>query len=101
MEIKTCEEYVVSRVMDLEEELDRANRGLNQYKDAYERLNERFSQTVDTIKGMLEFDSYTDMDGETATIVKLNVWSTHDSPQFIKLCSLLGLEEDYFEKDNA
>ena len=93
MEIRTCEEYVVTELMRKEDELNKCIEELRVYKDQVEALNSQISNILRMIKPNVD----TATDGITKYISFDTIWESYDKQDYAELYALLkarGIEVD-------
>lgn len=91
MEIKTCEQYVVSKVMELEDELERAKGYIQDQEDEIKCLEAQINFLARFFNiGTYEDDYYIDFS---------SVWCKSKPREFAEICRILDLELSNSEED--
>lgn len=84
MEIKTCEHYVISKVMELENELDVAKTIIQEQEDEINCLEAQ----INFLARFFEIEYY----GDVRCIEFKNVYDTSKPREFAEICRILDLE---------
>lgn len=98
MEIKTCEHFVVNRLMELENTVDSQEEIIQEQIDVIRDLEEK----LEFVGKFLSIRKAYDWDCENKhTYIDFNsVWKKHDSDDYKKLCEMFGLvEPDELEEE--
>jgi hypothetical protein len=89
MEIKTCEQYVINRVMKLETEVE----GYKILANGQNEIIKELSDKLDFVKQFISIQQYTSESGEEISdyISFKSTWSKHEPDDFYKICDIFGL----------
>lgn len=84
MEIKTCEQYIINRLMELENEVDKQTDFIKTQADVISNLEKK----VEYIRNLLTVKkSY----NYPAVIIELSIWDTHEKETFDELVRMFNL----------
>lgn len=98
MEIKTCEHFVVNRLMELENEVDMQKDYICKQEDIIKDLRERleFVGKFLSIRRAYDWDS----ENKNTYIDFSSVWKKHNPDNYKKLCEMFDLvEPDELEEE--
>lgn len=98
MEIKTCEQYVTSRIMDLENKVDQQKDIINMRMFEIQALEDKLELIVQAIKPSLCKSHDYSEDNKSTYIEFRNVWSKYDPEKFKVICEFFGLDETMEEE---
>lgn len=89
MEIKTCEQYVINRVMELETEVERYNILAKEQNKIIKDLSDK----LEFVRQFISIQQYTSESGEEISdyISFKSTWSKHEPDDFYKICDIFGL----------
>lgn len=88
MEIKTLEHYAISRIQELENELEK----LNAMYKLQSKISDELREKLDFIRSLLNIKKAHDYTPENnRMIIEFSLWSTYDRAKFEQLCEIFGL----------
>lgn len=106
MKIKTCEEYVLNELATTREELNLAEKKIEELKKDIEQLNSFFQGTIEGLKkerdDLLDFFSkhirHDTSGGKNFFYFDGYIWQAWNEADYNKLCEWLNIEQE--EKSN-
>lgn len=97
MEIKTCEHYVINRVMELENTVESQRNRISELVCKTVALEEKLEYVASflSIKKAYDWNAT-----NNSTYIEFNsVWKKHDPTDYTKLCEMFGLTESDEEEE--
>ena len=103
-EIKTCEQYVLSRLQDLEQENDTLIINLDNLRNEYNALQDNFDSIREIIQKYITLNNFVSStnENELRYYIKfedVDGWRRETRDDFLKLVEEFGLATDEEEKD--
>ena len=91
MEIKTCEQYVVNRLMELEDTVEVQKELIRDQVNAIRGLSEKLEFIGKLIRMRKSYDWSTE---NPSTYIEFKtIWKKHDPEEYQILCKMFGLVE--------